>query len=499
LARSGVTRRSLVGGAAAGAAAAAVPRTAAAAAATKKSRRRHVKADVAVVGGGLAGLTTARRLVQHGVRDVVVLEARDRVGGRTFTQHKHGTWFDVGGQWIKTKTTSYGPPQSRIVALAKELGVKTFPTYYPDDGKDVGYEGGVRQTYPWQPTLELPPSPSFVDAATAILKLDQIANEVGSTAPWKAAKAAEYDGQTFETWIRANTTTDYGRRLLDLGAEAVLACEPRDVSLLYLGFYIASAGTLENLISTPLGYQESRFVGGAQQVSNRAARALGARVIKRSPVTRIKRTRTGVTVESRRAVVRCKHAVVAIPPALQAGIRFDPALPPLRAQLLQRFPMGSVIKANVLYDHPFWRDDGLTGFTISDQGPCRLSWDNSPPSGKPGVLVTFFEGGAARHFTNRTPAERREAVLNCFVRYFGPKARKAVGYVEQDWLHERWSRGCYVGIMAPGVMLDYGHSLRPHVGRVHWAGTETATRGAGYMDGAVQSGERAAAEVLARL
>jgi monoamine oxidase len=474
-----------------------VPR--AAAAARKKPRRRQVKAEVAVVGGGLAGLTTARRLVQKGVGDVVVIEARERVGGRTFTQHKHGTWVDVGGQWIKTKTSSYGPSQARIAALAKEVGVGTFPTYYPDDGKDVGYEGGVRQTYPWQPTAELPPSPSLLDAATAILKLDQIAGEVGSKAPWKAAKAAEYDGQTFETWVRANTTSDYGRRVLTLGAEAILACQPRDVSLLYLAFYIASAGTLENLISTPLGYQESRFVGGSQQVSIKVAHALGTRVIRNSPVFRIEQSKNGVSIESRHAVVSCKRAVVAIPPALQGDIRFAPVLPPLRAQLLQRFPMGSVIKANVFYDRPFWRDDGLTGFTISDQGPCRVTWDNSPPSGKPGVLLTFFEGEAARHFTNRSPAERRAAAVDCLARYFGPKAKKPVDYVEHDWLRERWSRGCYVGIMPPGVMLDYGHTLRPPIGRLHWAGTETATRGAGYMDGAVQSGERAAAEVLARL
>jgi monoamine oxidase len=486
----------VVGGAAAGAAAVSLPTTAAA---RRKKPKRHLKADVVVVGGGLAGLTTARRLVQKGVKSVVVLEARNRVGGRTYTQHKHGTWVDVGGQWIKTKVTSYGPAQSRIVALAKEVGVKTFPTYYPDDKKDVGYEGGVRQTYPWQPTAELPPSPSLLDAAAAILKLDQMAGEVGATSPWKAAKAAEYDGQTFETWKQANTTTDFGRRILDLGAEAILACEPRDVSLLYLLFYIASAGTLENLISTPSGYQESRFVGGAQQVSTKVAHALGKRVIKGSPVTHIKQAKNEVVVDSARAVVRCKRVVVAMAPSMQTGIRFDPGLPPRRAQLAQRFPMGSVIKVNVFYDSPFWRADGLTGFTISDQGPCKVTWDNTPPSGKPGVLVTFFEGQDARRYSVRPAAERRAAVVACLARYFGPKARKPLDYVEHDWLRERWSRGCYVGIMPPGVMLDYGMTLRPPIGRVHWAGTETATRGAGYMDGAVQSGERAAAEVLARL
>jgi monoamine oxidase len=493
-----LTRRTLIGGAAAGAAGAAVPRVAAAED-EGGSKRQRLKADVVVVGAGLAGLTTARRLVQKGAGSVVVLEARARVGGRTFTQRRHGTFVDVGGQWVKTKATSYGPAQDRVVALAREVGVKTFPTYYPGGSQDVAYENGVRTTYPWEPTAELPPSPSLLDAATAIVQLDNMAKEVGAEAPWRAAKAAQYDGQTFETWKQANTTTDYGRRILDLGAEAILACEPRDVSLLYLLFYIASAGTLENLISTPQGYQESRFVGGSQQVSKRVARALGGRVILRSPVTRITQKKGAVVVESARATVTCKRVVVAVAPALQAAIDFEPALPPLRAQLLQRFPMGSVIKINVFYDRPFWRDDGLTGFALSDRGPCRVTWDNSPPGGKPGMLVTFIEGRDARHLSVRPARERRAAVLASLARYFGDKAAKPLDYVEHDWLRERWSRGCYVGIMPPGVMLDYGAVLRPPIGRIHWAGTETATRGAGYMEGAVRSGEHAAAAVLPRL
>jgi monoamine oxidase len=488
----GVTRRGLIGGAAGAAVAAGSARAA-------KKPQPH-SADVVVIGAGLAGLVTARRLVQRGVKSVIVLEARDRVGGRTWTKHKHGTWFDVGGQWVKTQKTSYGPAQDRMTALAKEVGVKTFRSYYPANGENVGYENGVRTTYPWQPTQELPPSPSLIDAATAIVKLDMMANEVAAAdAPWTAPHAAEWDSETFETWKQNNTTTDYGRRILDLGAEAVLACEPRDVSLLYLLFYIASAGTLENLISTPLGYQESRFVGGSQTVSIKVAKALGNRVILNSPVTRVIQTRRGVTVDSVQAVVAAKRVVVAVPPALTNHILFTPQLPPLRAQLSQRFPMGSVIKVHAVYDRPFWRDQGLTGFTVSDHHPCRVTWDNSPPSGSPGVLVSFIEADDARTLTRHTRAERRNHVLENFSRYFGRKARDAIDYIEMDWMNQAWSRGCYVGVMPPGVMLNYGKTLRLPVGRVHWAGTETALHGAGYMEGAVRSGERAAAEVARRL
>ena len=492
----GLTRRTLIGGAAAGAAGAAVP-GAVAARKPSKSTRRHIKADVAVVGAGLAGLTTARRLVQRGVGSVVVLEARNRVGGRTHTLHKHGTWVDVGGQWVKTKPSGYGPAQDRMTALAKEVGVRTFPTYYT--GNDVGYQRGVRSTYPPGPTEELPPGPGLADIVKPIMDLDTMAKEVGSVAPWKAARAAEYDGQTFETWGRANTHTEDGWKLIELGAEAILACQPRDVSLLYVLFYIASAGTLENLFSTPSGYQESRFLGGSQQVSHKVAKALGRRVILGSPVRRITQRKGHVTVESARAVVTAKQVVVAIAPALTNEILFDPKLPPLRAQLAQRFPMGSVIKVHAIYDKPFWRDDGLTGFVVSDTGPVRVSFDNTPPGGSPGMLVSFLEGDDARNYSRMSIRERRQAVLGSFARYFGPKARNAIDYVEMDWMKEPWSRGCYVGIMPPGVMLIYGKTLRPPIGRVHWAGTETATQGAGYMEGAVRSGEHAAAEVLARL
>ena len=502
-----ITRRTLVGTAAAGAAGAALPKAAGAHSDASQGEGRgkqprapkKMRADVVVVGGGLAGLTTARRLVQHGVSSVLVLEARNRVGGRTFTKNAHGAFVDVGGQWVKTQVNSYGPAQDRIVALAKEVGVQTFRAYYPDSGQDVSYQKGIRTTYPWQPTAELPPGPGLVDAITAIAKLDNMASGVNPQAPWNAANAASYDGQTLETWKQNNTTSEFGRQLIDLAAQAIFACESRDISLLYILFYIASAGTLENLISTPSGYQESRFVGGSQQVSINVAKALGKRVIKNSPVRRITQAGKNVTVESDRAIVTAKHCVVAMTPALTAGIDFRPVLPPLRAQLIQRFPMGSVIKVHAIYDRPFWRDDHLTGFTISDQGPCRVTWDNSPPSGSPGMLVSFLEGDDARHYSGRPAGERRAAVLDCFARYFGAKAKNAVDYVELDWLREPWSRGCYVGIMPPGVMLSYGPSLRGQFGRVHWAGTETATQAAGYMDGAVRSGEHAAAEVMAQL
>lgn len=464
----------------------------------KTPAKRRKTADVVVVGAGLAGLTAARELVKAGVKSVVLLEARDRVGGRTWTKYVNGVAFDVGGQWLKKDASSYGPIQARMVALAKEFSVETFNSYY--DGNDVGYEQGQRTVYPPGPTQELPPYPaSLADAARAITLLDQMSASVPAGHPWDSANAAEYDGETFETWLRDQKMTSTGKRLVDLGIEAILASEPADVSLLYVLHYITQAGTLENLISTPAGAQQARFNGGSMQISGNLASALGRRVFLRSPVRSITQHKGRVVVDSDRVTVSAKRAVVAIPPTLTDRIRWSPKLPFMRDQLAQRMPMGTVIKVHALYDKPFWRDDGLTGFTISDRSPVRVTWDNSPKDGGAGVLLGFIEGNDARVWGQKPAADRRNDVLDAFAVYFGDKAKNAQAYVEQNWAEEEWSRGCYVGVTAPGVLIGYGKALRDPVGLVHWAGTETAMQWMGYMDGAVESGERVAKEVAAAL
>ena len=491
----GLTRRTLIGAAAAGAAGAAVPSAADAARRKRKHtrRRRGVrrlkkrKVDVAVVGAGLAGLTAARELVSAG-HSVAVLEARDRVGGRTWTREFSGAPVDLGGQWL-------GPQQQRMAALAEAVGVDTFPTY--NSGENVFFRSGSRSTY----TGAIPTGDpaALPDIALVLQKLNDMAKTVPVDAPWTAGNAVEWDGQTMETWKLDNAVTPGGRFLTDLGVQAVWACEPRDVSLLHILFYIASAGSFENLINVANGAQESRFVGGAQRVSAGVASALGRRVVTRSPVRRIVQGRRRARVESDRMIVQARRVIVALAPTLAGRIEYRPGLPALRDQLTQRVPMGSVIKIHAVYDSPFWREDGLTGQATSDAGPVKITFDNSPPDGSPGVLLGFIEGQEARIWGRRHAAERRQAVLDSFARYFGPRASSPRDYVEMNWGEERWSRGCYVGYTPPGVLLDYGTALREPIGRVHWAGTETATIWNGYMDGAVQSGERAAAEVIAAL
>jgi monoamine oxidase len=455
---------------------------------------------VIVIGAGLAGLAAARDVVKAG-RSALVLEARKRVGGRTLNQPiGGGKVVEIGGQWI-------GPTQDALAKLAMQVGVDTYKTY--NDGNNVYYRNGVLLPYSTStPGLgAVPPDPSgAADAEQAIVQLDNMASQVPRESPWTAASATQWDGQTVESWKQANLATDNGKFLLDVGIEAVFAAEPRDLSLLFLLFYISSAGnettpgTFERLINTAGGAQESRFVGGSQLVSIKAAKQLGRRVVLNAPARRIEQVRGGVTVHSDRGfTAHGKQVIVAMAPALAGRIRYTPALPALRDQLTQRVPNGSVIKCEAVYDKPFWRDAGLTGQAVSDASPVRITFDNTPPDGKPGVLLGFIEGTAAREWGPKPASERRQAVLNNFATYFGDAALKPTAYYEKNWSKEAWTRGCYTGYMPPGVLLDYGTALRQPVGRIHWAGTETATIWAGYMDGAVRSGQRAAKEALAAL
>jgi monoamine oxidase len=497
----------LIGTAAAGAAAAAVTGTAEARRRRKRRRKRKprrrtagpLRADVAVVGAGLAGLAAAREVVRRG-RSAFVLEARDRVGGRTLNHPLGGgKVIEIGGQWV-------GPTQDRILALAGELGVGTFKTF--NDGDYIYYRNGTKTPYTADTPLlgAVPPDPTGApEAGAALSLLDSMANSVPREAPWDAAQAAEWDGQTFETWKLANTHTDSGRFLLDLGIEAVWAAEPRDVSLLHVLFYIASAGnestpgTFERLINTAGGAQESRFVGGSQLVSLRMADQLGGRLKLHTPVRRIIQDRSSVRVESDHVSVLAKQAIVAMAPALTARIDYLPQVTALRDQLTQRFPHGNAIKCEAIYDRPFWRDQGLAGQVTSDAEPVRVTFDNSPPDGTPGVMLGFIEGELARQWAQRRAHERRAAVLGNFATYFGDQALNPRGYVEMNWADELWTRGCYVGFTPPGVLLNYGPFIRQPHGRVHWAGTETSPIWNGYMDGAVRSGQRAAADALAAL
>jgi monoamine oxidase len=486
-----LTRRKFLGAGAAAGATLVLPTGIAAA---KRPPRKKRRVEVAIVGAGLAGLTAARELTKAG-HEVCVLEARDRVGGRTLTHHVSKTVIaEAGGEYI-------GPTQNHIAALAKQMGVKTFKTY--NVGDDVQYLRGQASRYP---ASGLPTDPDVQQGIiAAITQLNPMAAQVPVGEPWKAKRAAEWDAMTFDDWIRTNLHTEVARQVLLSASEAIWGADPAQMSLLYVLGYIAASGdektpgSIIPLISTGGGAQDSRFVGGSQVVSQRLATKLGSRVVLHSPVRSVVQDGHGVTVTSDRVEVHAKQVIVAIPPILLKDIHFAPDVPRMRRNLARRIIPGHLIKWEAVYDRPFWRDTGLSGQAVADVGPVRTTFDNSPPSGKPGILFGFIGGSEAAKVAKLGARARRDVVLSAFETYFGRQARTLVNSFEMDWTKEAWTRGCPVGYTHPGTLRRYGPALRVPFRRVHWAGTEVATYWSGYMDGAVRSGETAAKEVARAL
>lgn len=492
-----LSRRTLLGGAtvgglAAGGLATGGPLAEPAVAGLQGDLPRRV--DVVVVGAGLSGLVAARKLARRG-RDVLLVEARDRVGGRILNHRlRSGGVIESGGAFV-------GPTQNHILRLARKLDVPTFKEYV--EGSSV-YISSTTGRMEYEGTV--PPDPQIAEAAILLERINQYASEIAVDAPWRHPRAAEWDAQTLGEWVRANSVNDTQLlRLLQCWTEPGFGADPSELSFLYVLWYVAcsgnerNVGTFERNSETSGGAQERRFVGGSQRIPLRLARRLGDVVALEAPVRRIVQRDGHAVVHTARGRVRAKRVIVACPPPLVLDIDWDPQLPRRRQQLLRDLDMGQLMKCDAVYEKPFWREAGLNGFGLNDSGPVRVAFDNCPRRGEPGVLLAFVGGATWREYGVQTRKQRRRAVLSGFAEMFGEQALKPIEYTEFDWNHEGWTQGGPVANYKPGTMTAFGPAIRRPFGRVHWAGTETSTYWTGYMDGAVRAGKRAALETLEHL
>ena len=443
--------------------------------------------DVAVVGGGLSGLCAARRLRAAG-RSVVVLEARERVGGKMWTDTVGGHAADLGAHWI-------GPTQDRIAALARELGVRVERQRL--EGRAVLVSRGRRRTF----RGSLPPlSPlSLAELGLAQLRLNRLRRRVPVEQPWALAADTGWDAQTVAGFARRHLHTAGARMFLDLATELVFGAEPEELSLLYFLFYLQSGGGLDALTEFEGGAQQDHFAGGSQQLCDRLAEGLGEAVRLSSAVAAVEQHGEEVVLRAGDGpLTHARHAIVAVSPALAGRWHWARPLPADRDALAQRMPMGAYMKAVVAYERAWWRDADLSGIAYADAGPLQMVVDASGAGPGGGLLACFITGRAVERYGRLELGARKAHVRDALTAMFGPRAAGWTAYAECDWTAEPYSRGGPVGLMGPGTLGRYGHALRRPEGLVHWAGTDTATAWTGYMDGAIQAGERAADEVLAR-
>jgi monoamine oxidase len=438
-------------------------------------------ADVVVVGAGFAGLSAARDLVRLG-HDVLVLEGRDRVGGRSSTTTIAGIRVDLGGTFV-------GPTQDAVIALAAELGCETVRTH--SRGKNLirwrGRTRSYRSTIPKLSIIEL------LDVSRIQWRFDRVSRRVPVQQPWTSQIADLLDSKTLDQWLRYVHASAATRDLMAIMARVTWGCEPEEVSMLHAVRYVKAAGGLGRMLDVEGGAQQDRFPGGTQQIALRMAEELGPRVVVDAVVRRISRGSDGLlTVGCDGGDVTAKAVIVAIPPEHRAGIEFDPALPPEYEKLAEHWPQGNLSKAYAAYETPFWRANGCSGEALSDEGPVFITFDVSPSDDGPGILLGFTD---ARTFDPLSPAERREQTLAGFGMLFGDAAAHPIDYVDHCWGTEEFAPGGPTAAVPTGSWTTYGPWLRKPVDGIFWAGTETADEWTGFLDGAVRSGKRAADEV----
>ncbi|XP_029786114.1 amine oxidase [flavin-containing] A [Suricata suricatta] len=446
--------------------------------------------DVVVIGGGISGLSAAKLLAEHDT-NVLVLEARDRVGGRTYTvRNEHVNYVDVGGAYV-------GPTQNRILRLSKELGLETYKVNVCE--RLIQYVKG--KTYPFRGAFPPVWNPvAYLDYNNLWRTLDDMGKEIPADAPWDSPHAEEWDKMTMKELIDKICWTKTARQFAYLFVNINVTSEPHEVSALWFLWYVKQCGGTTRIFSVTNGGQERKFVGGSGQVSERIMDRLGDRVKLKHPVTYVDQSSDTIVVETlNHEVYECRYVISAIPPTLTAKIHFKPELPSERNQLIQRVPMGAIIKCMMYYKEAFWKKKDYCGCMIieDEEAPISITLDDTKPDGSLPAIMGFILARKAERLAKLHKEIRKRKICELYAKVLGSQeALHPVHYEEKNWCEEQYSGGCYTAYFPPGIMTQYGRVIRQPVGRIYFAGTETATQWSGYMEGAVEAGERAAREVL---
>lgn len=445
--------------------------------------------SVVIIGAGFSGLAAAR-LLNKAEKEFIVLEARNRPGGRVHTLHLDDSHYvEAGGQWI-------GPGQHRMYELAREHGITWFETY--NTGRNIIDLNGRIRTYSGLiPKIDVP---SLLNIQLVLMKLEAQAKGISTTAPWQGRKAPTHDNLTLDAFLRSHCFTRNAYQVLRAGLETVFACSPDEISLLHALFYIKSGVSLNTLLSIEQGAQQHRLTGGMQNLAEHIIRPFQNRILYNHAVKSIVQEGEEVVLSGHYFTMRASRVIIALPPVCARNIHFSPALPLSKQRLLQKLHMGIAGKVIGIYQTPFWRNQNLSGQVVADDNqPFQVFFDVSPSNGNYGVLLAFCLAHRAEWFFSQPAHQRKLLALQCFSRYFGPATQQPKYYVDHCWAEEEWSGGCYAAIYPTGTWTSFRNELARPAGRLHWAGTETATEWYGYIEGAVRAGERAAKEVLTYL
>lgn len=445
--------------------------------------------DVVIVGAGPSGLTAARELKKAGL-SVAVLEARDRVGGRTWTDTIEGAMLEIGGQWVS-------PDQTALMGLLDELGLKMYSRYRDGESVYLAPDGSrTRYTGASFPVSET--TAAEMDKLTAIL--DGLAAEIGPEEPWAHPKARELDTISFHHWLRRNSTDEEACNNIGLFIAGGMLTKPAHAfSALQAVLMAASAGSFSNLTDEDF-ILDKRVIGGMQQVSLLIAAELGDDVVLNSPVRTINWEPVGeghrVIVESERATVNARFVIMAVPPNLYSRVSYNPPLPRRQHQMHQHQSLGLVIKVHAVYSTPFWREDGLSGTGFGADALVQEVYDNTNHGDTRGTLVGFISDEKADAVFELSAEDRKKKVLESIASFLGDKALDAEVYYESDWGSEEWTRGAYAASYDLGGLHRYGKDQHANVGPIYWSSSDLAAEGYQHVDGAVRMGQATAARIV---